>query len=395
MPSTCVNVVPANHSHTDLTRSDDLHSEVVQIAESSTAVPLPPDCEELYSGEMDSETRKLLNELPEKIASGISNGLASGSQSAPVRVSVPDTKVDNWEWFKRIGSVLAVVVVISGANLYVISSEINKALTAPSLTLVKLDTELTGFEQRLKQVEARSLPAILSAPLPKNEAQQSQDLERRAEALDSAIQQKLPTYPDTAPAVSGFRINLAALQPRGVAFWKAAAGAINYQTFLVRQLTPFDETSCHVLPQNARVQDATIANSVFGGCEQQLDIGINWEGVTFNHSIIVYKGGELHLNNVTFEDCIFIVSFPENPPTPVQSFANYLLSAEKIPASLNIIEPIARELQAPAAAPCHSKLPGPNRRESARCNQYTVHSPSCDSRLENLAVDLVDLDSVE
>ena len=86
-------------------------------------------------------------------------------------------------------------------------------------------------------------------------------------------------------------------------------------------------------PEAART--AHISRFAVSGCSQQID-GPFWEDGTFQHTIIVYKGGELHLKNVRFVDCLFIVSFPKGPPTPARTLAEQILSAKDVPFTFTL-----------------------------------------------------------
>ena len=60
------------------------------------------------------------------------------------------------------------------------------------------------------------------------------------------------------------------------------------------------------------------------GCGQRLD-GLSLKNVTIRNAIITYDGGAVQLENVTFINCLFLISLPVRPSPPARQLANEIL----------------------------------------------------------------------
>jgi hypothetical protein len=131
-------------------------------------------------------------------------------------------------------------------------------------------------------------------------------------------------------AVAELRSKLAQVQPRNPQFWPAVSNVISYQSMIAEKmgLLPnagkVKKTSCHYISvgEGAHV---SVDGFRFAGCSQQID-NFSLSNGTFENSIIIYEGGPLHLQNVTFKNCLFIVSFPVVPSPPAQKLGQALLA---------------------------------------------------------------------
>ena len=349
MNGTCVKSFELTFCTKDFPPAAELESEV--MLESSTAAPLPVECEELYfcaSEKMnEQEAKKFARDIGKELADSLKPHLPIDSQSL-------QQQSKGWTAREKVFGVIAVVASLVAIYLgifhglqYIISAEVNRSLQPIISRLDRIEPQFDalgkrfdGLEKRMGEVEARALPAILSAPLPKDKQQRSEDLQQRSQAIEAATKQNLPIYPDTPSAAREFRIKLASLQPTGGTFWKAAGSIINYESFIAERSNLFIDANT-VIKEGCAIGGQIGVGIVMGGflirdCRQQIDNGVLWENGTFRHMLIVYNGGELHLKNVDFEDCIFAVAFPQDPSLPVKRFAQSLLSAARIPASLRV-----------------------------------------------------------
>jgi hypothetical protein len=61
------------------------------------------------------------------------------------------------------------------------------------------------------------------------------------------------------------------------------------------------------------------------GCGQRLD-GLSIKDSTIQNAVITYDGGAVELENVTFINCLFLISLPVQPSVPATQFAHEVLA---------------------------------------------------------------------
>jgi hypothetical protein len=93
-------------------------------------------------------------------------------------------------------------------------------------------------------------------------------------------------------------------------------------------------TPCQFVKINPHAR-ALFQDTHMHGCGQKLDNG-SWKDSSFEDMVITYDGGPVHLENVTFKNCIFEISFPAVPSPPAQKVAEALLSSTGLVVSFSI-----------------------------------------------------------
>jgi hypothetical protein len=142
-------------------------------------------------------------------------------------------------------------------------------------------------------------------------------------------------------ALIELRDKLAQVQPRNHVFWVAFSNVISYQSLIAEKMGIFPNVEkarnqpCSFLKLAPAWGLVAISSLSFRGCGQKLDNG-SWKDITFEGAIVTYDGGPVRLENVTFKNCIFEISFPGSPPPPAQKVAEALLSATGLVVSFNI-----------------------------------------------------------
>ena len=136
-------------------------------------------------------------------------------------------------------------------------------------------------------------------------------------------------------SVAELRNKLAQVNSTSPEFWNAASNVISYQSLIAEKINLFPNAEkvrhkpCELIHMEpgAKLGGVTISGMDIG-CMQQLDIGpdVIWKNITFENAIIVYNGGTLNLDNVTFKNCLFLVEFPPHPPPPTQKFGEAVLA---------------------------------------------------------------------
>ncbi len=185
-------------------------------------------------------------------------------------------------------------------------------------------------EQRLSYLEGHfDLPSRIGrfAEMPPGDLQVN--LRNLTNTLQEAQQEKADVPFKTLVQL---RSGLNLVNGRQPEYWQAVAVLINYQTDLAARL--------QIMPNLERIKDricgaiegglsgAVFVGSNLSGCFQKLD-GQVWINSIFEDAIIYYSGGPLHLRNVQFVNCLFVVLLPPIPDASAERFANAIMSAKQ------------------------------------------------------------------
>lgn len=135
-------------------------------------------------------------------------------------------------------------------------------------------------------------------------------------------------------AVVELRKKLAQVKARNPDFWVAVSSVVNYQSLVAEKMNLFQnaeevrKTACKFISVQPGAEiSGIVENLTLIGCGQQLDIGVEWKNVKFENAIIIYSGGPLRLENVTFKNCLFLTEFPKQPAPQTQKFGQALLAS--------------------------------------------------------------------
>jgi hypothetical protein len=156
-----------------------------------------------------------------------------------------------------------------------------------------------------------------------------------SKTLAEARTKELISPPDS---VAELRNKLAQVHPTTPEFWDAVSNLITYQSLIAEKINLFPNAEnvrdkpCELIHVGPGASFGGVVTGRANGCMQQLDIGADtiWRNFTFENSIIVYKGGPINLDNVTFKNCLFFVEFPLHPPPPTQKFGETLLATSGV-----------------------------------------------------------------
>lgn len=150
----------------------------------------------------------------------------------------------------------------------------------------------------------------------------NQTLARRLPAVGNLIaaarDRKVKVATTTVSALSA---KLASVPQTSPSFWPVAAQLINYRSDLLNGETAMPKNNCYQAPH--------MWNLVMENCVMRID-GKELSSITFIHCIIKYSGGTVYLNDVKFEDSVFILTSPPSPsPDPSgQRLERALLTAD-------------------------------------------------------------------
>ena len=206
-----------------------------------------------------------------------------------------------------------------GKQLGPIQAELNRQLSDQNEKISRIQGAL-GVAQNSKTTGSLQKFASMKAPeLRKN-------LPALTEAVRTAQESKSALSLDT---VLSIQKTLAQLNLDSPSSAQAAEAIINYASHLreMRNLVPnaalARAVNCRV-PFSAPgiVYDQVIIK----GCTVDLD-GRAYVGALFENCIVRYKGGALNLRNVTFSNCLYVISLPNTPSDPAKRMVKSILSA--------------------------------------------------------------------
>jgi len=133
-----------------------------------------------------------------------------------------------------------------------------------------------------------------------------------------AIRQGLPTY----------RSALQIIPQSTTAYWSTLAAVVNAQTEANREIGGFPDPTVvknHCVdPKDAKL----ISNRKFDSCAIVLD-GYTLIDVTFEDSVISYRGGDAKLARVHFSNCVFYLDVFTQPPRQLALLASLLKSSDQ------------------------------------------------------------------
>jgi len=214
-----------------------------------------------------------------------------------------------------------------------INNVVNPKFDSINENIAKLREDMAYLKAKVEDATTRKIVGF--SKLPKADVQTN--LADISKAINDARVRQIISPPE---AVIELRNKLAQVQPRNPAFWMAFSNVISYQSLIAERMNIFPNAE---KVRNSPCQFINIGPGVrlsaedvhMHGCSQKLDGG-SWKDSSFEDMIIIYNGGPVHLENVTFKNCLFNVSFPEAPPPPAQRIGQALLSAVGLVATFTI-----------------------------------------------------------
>jgi hypothetical protein len=254
--------------------------------------------------------------------------------------AVQGSRSDSVPWYSRVLVPVIMAAICSGLASYWVARwqlgqtrddknldrrieiQINDRLQPINEGIAKLREDMAYLRAKVEDATTRKIEYF--SKLPSNDVQAN--LPEIIKTISYAREKQIMSPPES---VIELRKKLAQVQPRNSPFWEAFSNVVSYQSQLAERMNIFPNA------ETVRNNPCTAMKIGFGGkvsgvgfrgCSQKLD-GVSWKNSTFEDMIIFYDGGPVSLNNVTFKNCIFYVSFPEFPIPPAQKIGEALLSA--------------------------------------------------------------------
>jgi hypothetical protein len=207
-----------------------------------------------------------------------------------------------------------------------IENQVNAKIQPINDAISKLREDVAYLRAKVEDATKRKVVRFSKMPASEVEANLA-DISRTIR--DARDEQIIPP----PEAIVELRNKLAQVQTRNPEFWVAFSNVISFQSLVAERLNIFPNAEqarnnpCQSLITVAPgVKGAFVKGITIESCSQELDGG-SWEDCTFQDTIVVYRGGPVHLKNVTFKNCIFDVSFPKVPSPPAQKIGQALLVA--------------------------------------------------------------------
>jgi hypothetical protein len=257
-----------------------------------------------------------------------------------------ELKPKGWREWKE--SILIFALLLFGGfvlHLY-LPNAISAGTSDHTASIAKLQTEMDQAKQDIADLKKQMIDTLNHAldhayqPGPTSSGTKSKFNERSAISRGTAalqIARSLQVKLDKTAVerfgrevASALKTDMAAREPL-----QAAAATIDYVSFQQKITNAFpnaekiQSTPCQWF--NAYQSDLTVSNTVLNGCGQQLDNNTKYENVTFRGSVIIYRGGQLHLKNVRFIDCLFVIDIPADQIPPVSAKTFLAAVVEKPP----------------------------------------------------------------
>jgi len=139
-----------------------------------------------------------------------------------------------------------------------------------------------------------------------------------------------------ASEVNDYRDAVQALPASAYEYWTTVAAIINYQSLLNQMSGEAPDPAKVAKPcygENAR------HNVFFGGILHNCMVVLDTEAfnhVTFQDSVIIYHGGPVSLNAITFVNCRFVVDFPPQHELPADKSLVLALLASPDQKSIHV-----------------------------------------------------------
>jgi hypothetical protein len=216
-----------------------------------------------------------------------------------------------------------------------IDDRINAKLPQINEGIAKLREDVAYLKAKVEDVTEKKIIDLSKLPASKV----GDNLSDISKTISKAREREIIFPPEV---IIELRKKLALVQPRNANFWMAFSNVVSYQSLLAEKMSIFpnaDEVKRHRCPQGIGLSPGStrvIMHDFYEhACSQNLDGG-SWEDGAFENMIITYNGGPVSLKNVTFKNCLFLVSFPEAPPPPAQKIAQALLTSSGLLSSFTI-----------------------------------------------------------
>ena len=192
-----------------------------------------------------------------------------------------------------------------------------------------------GTEDRLKAIEVvlKDLqhPSPLGAFVKMNQTQFSHELVRIADVASRAQRDGVT---DSVENIDATQKKLAALPLNTPEASRAVSSVVTYASFVREKTGLFPNGQAVRSKPCASVVEIEgpkdrIRSSFSGGgaegCKLELD-GLSLKNFTVRNTVVTYNGGAVHLENVTFVNCLFIISLPSQLAVPARQLAEQILA---------------------------------------------------------------------
>lgn len=215
-----------------------------------------------------------------------------------------------------------------GKQLGPIEAELSRQLSAQNDKISRIQGAL-GVAQNSKTTGSlQKFASMKAAELRKN-------LPALAETVRTAQESKTSLSLDTILAIQK---TLAQLNLDNPASAQAAEAIINYASHL-REISNLVPNAALARAVNCRVPFSAPGviydQVIITGCTVDLD-GRAYVGALFENCIVRYKGGALNLRNVTFSNCLYVISLPNTPSDPAKRMVKSILSASSEKPSVTV-----------------------------------------------------------
>jgi hypothetical protein len=297
----------------------------------------------------DEQLNKALRDIPGKIVEGLGKQLAI-INNKPASTQA-EKKADGWQWLVRVGGIIAILGGVAGVNLYIISSEISKSMGPIGNRLTTIETKFDGQEKRMDRIDGRALPAMLSAPLPKDEKSLTGALKERRETIENAVERGIHISDPQSVVTGGLeiiRLARANSSISGIA-WQTALAFARYRSSLNSRLAfsvPGSQESVHtaIYPQLPHADGSEPQLAATWGTDNQSEAAALrrvdmadpnkdskrlpirlWmqngiavlddfylKKVTLTNVRVIYRGGALKMEDVVFINCTFEIEQTTN-----------------------------------------------------------------------------------
>lgn len=302
--------------------------------------------------------KKQNNEILEKIGA-----LADARPSVDPQPKLNEP-VGAWEWVKRIGGILGILVAFFGILTYIISAEFDRHISPVKQDIVgqiglvrenvsSLGSRIEGVEKRQDRIDAKEFPALLTAPPPKTTEKLEEYLKEKGEIATTAKLRQISIDPKFVSDAAQQTLAVDASKPQfAKVAWDTTTALLNYNSFLA-SLTPVPgidnakpflaqafNTSFFIQHEDPKGKPEKVqwvgiaphdhmahldyigrdqnANQVDGPRTLLITGGdIILDGADARHTVFIntkvyYKGGKVILNDVYFINCVFQIEHGSN-----------------------------------------------------------------------------------